>query len=444
MSRPIDDRLIDKALDGADGARWLFSEHIEPLCDTFNPALQHSHDHLMAVIINAAARSDARLQTFAARQLRLNALQVRSDLLTRLTEPINSPPDLCVIPSRVTIGADLTVTATMIAVVRAAWPQTRVAILGPTSDLLAPAGRVDQVEMWPVCYPRRGGVVERLHAWLDAVETTAWRTSTATSTLVLDPDSRITQLGLLSLSAPNADERFFRSRSFPTDDGRSLCELAEHWTRDVCRFDQPLPRGPRLALPDATLRWADTVLARMRWTTGRPIVVMSLGVGGNDRKAASIRDEVAMLQALSLRAVVLVDSGATSVERDRAAAVVAGWRSLRDLAVEHIHPGENVVGRDGVGLLHHASVTEVACLVSRADAYAGYDSAFHHIATDLRTPAVAVFVDPPSSTFVARWSPPGTHPVVLRPGETHKMAATCADAVESILGQRPGQPVERR
>src|SRR5205814_1628997 len=74
----------------------------------------------------------------------------------------------------------------------------------------------------PVAY-RRGSLKERLAVWEELKMLLA-----APGSVVIDPDSRLTQLGLL----PVGDEdryHLFESRAYGADTGRALSELAAAW-----------------------------------------------------------------------------------------------------------------------------------------------------------------------------------------------------------------------
>jgi hypothetical protein len=433
---------LDRALDGADGARWFFRELVEPLCDSFDPALQARHDRLLTSVIGAVARQDAALGARLAARPPVGHRRGPVTLAPR--------PDLCVLPSRVTIGADVAVTATIMGVVRAAWPDTRVALVGSPVTLAPLLSGRRGVEIWDHPYPRHGSLRDRLSVWAEAADTVdAWtRRNAGASVLVLDPDSRITQLGLLPLTARSGATRHFPARGMPVTDRRNLTALAEDWARRATG-GVPAPIGPRLVpSPDDLRRGAELVRA-LRRSPGHPVAVASLGVGGNVRKATGVDTEADMLARLSLRAAVVLDAGATAAETARATTVATAWAAATGRPFRHLRAGDHLTGEAPLVVLHRADLCAVAGLLARADLFVGYDSAFQHLAAAVGTPGVVVFVDPPSTTFVDRWRAPGTTALVVPragassvdgPDGAGGMAVAVEQAVTGLLRARPAVP----
>jgi hypothetical protein len=409
--------LTDRAFDGADGARWFFRTVVEPACDSFDPRAQREIERVLADVLAESGRRDGRMRA---------ALDGHDVIGRRMAAVdgglVRRAPDLCVIPSRVTIGADVAITASIVAVVRTAWPQTGVALVG-SPRLLEPVthGQSD-VEVWDHAYPRHGSLLDRLAVWRDAVDTFARRTHGDTRCLVMDPDSRITQLGLLPLGGPT---RVFDSRTASPTDPAGLADLAAAWAAGVTGA---APQRARLVPAADHLGWGSELVHRLRTRHQRPVVFVSLGVGGNPRKAAGVAAEIDVLRRVAKHAVIVLDSGATPAESSRANEVAGAVADgLAGTLVAGALPEEDA---QAVFVLRDASLPAAIGLVAAADLVAGYDSAFQHIASAVGTPAVAVFVDPPSPTFVDRWRSPGTTAVTVgRTATTEAVADTVIAAL---------------
>jgi len=100
-----------------------------------------------------------------------------------------------------------------------------VIFVGPLKNYELFAGD-PRIQHAPVAW-RRGGLRERLGVEPELRELLADQDS-----LVLDPDSRLTQLGLLPVGA---EERYhlFESRSYGGSSARTLPGLAAEWARDT-------------------------------------------------------------------------------------------------------------------------------------------------------------------------------------------------------------------
>ena len=219
--------------------------------------------------------------------------------------------------------------------------------------------------------------------------------------LIIDPDSRLTQLGLLPLTSDVAghtrsDYLFFPSREYRNDSSASLSELTSAWLDEVLAPAQP-------ALPSVSLKPPDLEAARSFTRRIRrerhPIIAINFGVGGNASKRAGDGFERRLVSGL-LRdgATVVLDKGAGAEEAKSAEAVIEFARrssndrlrtieldeaSLRQLPGENRIEAELAVWNGRIGLL--------AALIGESDLYIGYDSAGQHIAAALGVPCIDVF-----------------------------------------------------
>ncbi|MGI5239062.1 hypothetical protein [Dactylosporangium sp. CA-139066] len=426
---------VERALADPGGARWFFRQVVEPLCDSFDAALQGWHDRVMARLIGEALRRDPVVGEPAGAMPNEASILERAASLTSAAAPYDRRPDMCIVPSRVTIGADVTVTGAVLGAVRQAWPDVPVALIGDDRHIAPLFGGLAGVEVWHQPYPRHGEVRDRLRVWhctRSAIRD--WcRQHPLRTVLVLDPDSRMTQLGLLSVAGERVSERVFRGRSAADSDLRDLGALAADWARTVCGVQRPAPSEPRILVPAADRAWGAALMREIRARQPAPVVVVSLGTGGNDAKATSVEHEVDMLLRLGRRASLVVDAGATDAEARRAEEAVrtaAAREGRAPWILDHAEAPSAPFRRDPPGcavLLRRAAVAGVAGVIAAADGYAGYDSAFQHVASAVGVTGAAIFVDPPSPTFVRRWCPSGITPIVVAAG------APIADRVDAAL-----------
>jgi len=345
----VSDSLIARAI-AEDEGRALFSVVIERLGDLFEPRLCRIYDLLLAIVIlRAAPELRARLR--------------RRDLAA-------SPPnraDRVYVLSRVTLGADIAVTSVMLDAAKRRYPDAEIVFAGPQKcfELFEADPRIRHLE---VPYGRSGTLGERLSAsaalWFD-------------DGIVIDPDSRLTQLGLISVCDP---ERyfFFESRSFGGDSRERLPELAARWAWETFGVENARPfTAPACA-------------------AGEPAdVTVSLGVGENESKRLGDRFERELLAMLAGRSV-LIDKGAAAAERARVE------RAVR--------PGMRA---------HDGPFAPFAAEIARSKLFIGYDSAGGHVASACGVPQISIFAGAVSERFFDRWKPAGR---VLR-GECESVLA---------------------
>lgn len=365
--------LIAAALDpepaaASRAASALFAGLVEPLADRFEPRLCRAYAALFSRVLARA------LGGLSAADLLARYERVRS------VRAVDFEPARVFVLSRVTLGADIAVTSVLLDAARQRFPRAEIFFAGPQKnwELFERAPRLRHL---PVSYPRLGTLAERLASYaklradLDAPDA-----------LVLDPDSRITQLGLLPVCA---EERhfLFESRGYGGESDASLTALAQDWARRVLGVEDAVPwMHPRFACEFGS----------------QPAATVSLGVGENPAKRVEDPFEEELLALLSSRkGLVMADAGAPGSEEEervRRAAERAQARGAR------------------IGI-HEGSFASFAAMIAASDFYAGYDSAGQHAAAAAGVPLICVFRGYASERTVARWAPDGPAPAAVVRGE---------------------------
>ncbi len=295
--------------------------------------------------------------------------------------------------SRVTLGADVAVTSVLLDAARKRFPSATLVFVGPPKNCELFAGD-PRVYCLPFSYGRRSLLKERLSGW----EGLRARLDDS-SAIILDPDSRLTQLGLLPVCR---EENYFlfESRAYGGDSNESLPALARRWSRETFGVENAspyiCPAGPLEQDPE-------------------DIVTVSLGVGGNDEKRMRDPFEAELLKMLADGGrPVLVDKGAGDEETDRVE------RAVRSL------------GRAGSSIRTcQGPFAPFAARVARSALYVGYDSSGQHVAAASAVPLVTVFAGYASERTFARWRPSGEGPIeVIRAGRD--------SSVEQVLNEVGG------
>ena len=222
----------------------------------------------------------------------------RATIASGSTRPVSLQPKRVLVLSRVTLGADVAVTSVLLAAAKQAFPNAEIVFVGPRKnfELFAADTRLSHAA---VEY-RRGSLHERLAVW-DDLKTLA----AAPDCLVLDPDSRLTQLGLL----PICDEdryHLFESRRYGGASDLNLPALAAQWASETLAVPN--------AAPYIAVGQASGLSTPM--STG-PYVAVSLGVGENPAKRIPDPFESDLLALLSTHLPLVIDKGAGGEEAAR-------------------------------------------------------------------------------------------------------------------------------
>src|SRR5262245_39359564 len=273
-----------------------------------------------------------------------------------------------------------------------------------------------RVRIHEIKYERGADVISRLKSWIEVVEAVndEIRGLSADEFLLVDPDSRLTQLGLLPLVKDERNYLFFESRSYQgrtsaIRNPQSIGELASCWANEV--FGATGESFPYVAPPSEHRDFGRLVVEKLRRAGATRVTVVSLGVGGNQNKRVSEEFEIEMVNRLIKDSALILDKGATGEEREQIDRVVANlraagrpvieiWDGARADAISSEKIEADAVTWDG-------SLGAFAGLIAAGDRYVGYDSAGQHIAAALRIPTLTIFVNTSSPTFAARWRPYG-------------------------------------
>jgi hypothetical protein len=435
------------------GVQALFPQVIERLNDSFSHLACAFYDQLFAQVISHCRA----LPEGAAINETLNrfGLYQEEDLLARKarllrTAPVRRPGNVrkIILLSRVTIGADVAINGTLFAALRERFPQAEFVLLG-SAKLRELFGGTARIRVRELRYARGGGLLTRLQSWLSVVEAVAeegrwcWQDDPQHEMLVIDADSRLTQLGLLPVVAEDRHYYYFESRSYAQVSGASLARLTAQWAGEV--FGVSADATPQLVLPAAHLALGRAL--RTRWCqAGEPLITISWGVGGNGRKRLNQVFEAAWLTNLlkgaglpkskqeKMKLVpvnefleqfwkeeganssasvgkIILDKGGDEAERQQINALLEPLRAQGKRIVElNESNAAELLNQSTFGahiVTWEGGIGSLAGLIAASDLYVGYDSAGQHLAAALATPSLTLFVNDNTPLFAARWRPTG-------------------------------------
>ncbi len=333
--KPAHDAIRDA---GQNEPEAFFRIIVESLADSFDAAQAEAYEYLMRAWIPAEPRVDPE---------------------------IPNRVDTVYVLSRVTLGADIKITSIILDAMKRRFPEAAIVLVGNRkSDQLFFADR--RLSQLIADYPRSGPVTERVQFAHDLR-----RRIESPNRIVIDPDSRITQLGLIPVCEP---EHYFHFSSRTADSAPNLTGLTQNWLMETFGVS-----GEAYIAPDPTPAEGE-----------RPGVAISLGVGDNENKRIPGDFESLLIRALGGKfRTIWIDRGAGGNEARRvtAAAEASG-------CVDRVR-------------FQEGSFAGFASIIAQSDLYAGYDSAGQHAAAAAGTPLISIFAGAPSERFRQRWSPHG-------------------------------------
>ena len=373
----------------AEASRDFFIELIEPLCDAFDRKSTAQYVRVFAQAVEQILPS-----------YRAHSLMER---YARIRDPrcfAGSPRRVCVL-SRVTLGADIAVSSAVIDAAKRRFLGAEICFVGPAknAELFAADKRVIALV---APYSRSGLLQDRLEA---SVQLRKFVDDP--DTLVIDPDSRLSQLGLI----PVCDEDrylFFESRTYGGASNSTLPVLTARWLQETFGIGDARP----FLAPEPQPHAAD--------------ITVSLGVGGNSQKriVGSFESRaVAALLATGKR--VMIDRGMGGEETER---------------VDRI---ANLLGNPAQLVLHDGSFASFASHILQSRLYFGYDSAGQHVAAAAAVPLVTVFAGFATERTYERWKPSGRGPIwtiKVSDGDRHSAESRALSAFSEAVEAMPSHP----
>jgi ADP-heptose:LPS heptosyltransferase len=368
-----DDPDLAKAASGI-----FFREVVERNCDLFEPIATRGYARLFAHVLAEV------LPQYSAIDLLSRYQRVR-----RVSRYTGEPKRVCIL-SRVTLGADVAITSIALAAAKRRFSKAKIYFAGPAKNAEL-FGTDPRVTPMVVPYGRSGLLREKLSA-----STMLSQLFDSPGTLVIDPDSRLTQLGLVPVCSEEG-YLFFESRAYGSNSDKTLADLMAQWLGETLQVDGALPY---LAPPS---------------TPSTAQITISLGVGENAEKLVDPGlEREAVEKLVSFGSRVVIDRGAGGEEAVRVESLVSDLGNPPNLQV------------------HNGSFAAFANQIARSRLYFGYDSAGQHIAAASAVPLVTVFAGYAAERTYQRWKPSGSGPIHVVKISRQESQAT-SDKVQQTL-----------
>lgn len=373
--RPWAEHLLDPLI-AEEGNSALFRIVVERLGDLFEPRLCDVYAELFANVIARRIPELAHPEHLVERYRRI-----------RVARKVDRTPANVFVLSRVTLGADVAVTSVILDAAKRRFPESQIFFVGPQKswELFAADARLRHI---PMAYGRGSKLDDRLSIWPQLREAVGQRDS-----IVIDPDSRLTQLGLLPICSTD-DYFFFESRGYGGEGDESLTALARRWAMKTLGVDDARP-------------YIDTGLDAEEFAS-----TVSFGVGENPDKRVADPFEEEVLKLLPRP--ILVDKGAGGEEAERV---------------------ERAVARAGGGIaVWDGSFAGFAAHIQKSKLYVGYDSAGGHVAAACGVPMISIFAGFPSERMFQRWRPTGAGKIqVIQGGEVAQTLSAVRRRIGSMI-----------
>jgi len=341
--------------------------------------------------------------------------------------------------SRVTIGADVAITSIIIQRLAELFPKAEIVLIGG-SKLDEVYGGNARIRLQTVDYNRKGGLIERLSSWQLVLHIIKHELAACPleNTILIDPDSRLSQLGVLPI-IPADHYFFFDSRSdISFASNMSMAQLTNTWITKVTGEEDF--RYPKIWPRSSDLKKASGFYSELKKCGARRVIVINFGVGGNQRKKVGQRLEKALLLSLlrEPETVIVLDKGFGDEELRDSNLLLEAVKENGFAAREAVFGGalDGPISSGVIGI--QTRIGEIAAIISKCDEYIGYDSACQHIAAALEIPCLTIFAGSNNMRFIRRWSAfsPNSCQIVHVDTLTDPAAIDVEDIITRIMNQR--------
>ena len=428
------------------GANALFGIVIEQLCDDFEELQTETYNRLMCQVITflrsrpECAELDIKLSGFglASREQlydRIESIRANGD---RRRLPAIAPRKILLL-SRVTIGADVAISSVFCQRLKQYFPAAEIVLIGSEKLEQVYAGNKD-IRVEPLTYVRRSGLAERLNSWIDLhnIVQQEQQGLEPGEVLLFDPDSRLSQLGVLPL-IKSEYYYYFNSRgkdSYPKK--IPIAELANIWLGNVLGPGNFCYPG---VWPEKNLLDQSRLSAEQAREQGvKNIITMNFGVGGNHRKkiTGNFESELVVQLLQEPDTTIFLDLGFGEEERTASENILSAVKdaglNAQQCSFEAINQLKDYTGVIGI----ECSIGEIASLIAASDEFIGYDSACQHISAALGKRTYTVFAGTTNIRFIRRWTAcgPNISEIVYVDTLTHPPQYDTSDIVARLLDRR--------
>ena len=392
-------------------AQALFRIIIESLCDDFEDLQTETYNRVMSQLISYCRKlPPGRELDRCLKEFNLHSGDVLLDRIKTIrTDGKNlshqQEVKKILLLSRVTIGADVAITSIIIQRLARLYPDAEMVLIGG-SKLDEIYGGNSRIRLQTVDYNRRGGLIERLSSWQLVLNIVKQELAACPleSIILIDPDSRLSQLGVLPL-IPEQNYYFFDSRSDVSfASNMSMAQLTNSWVTQLTGEDDF--RYPRVWPRSSNLKKAKRLYEEIKNNGARRVIAINLGVGGNQRKKVGRLLETELLLTLLREpdTVIVLDKGLGDEELQNSNSLLTAVKE-HGFATTHVDFGTALNSDIRSGVIGvQTRIGEIAAIIAKCDEYIGYDSACQHIAAAQDIPCLTIFFFFNNMRFIRRWS----------------------------------------
>jgi len=386
------------------GIKHLFVDMVEKFNDTYELDKRLSYYTLFSQVIDLCRPLSKKLDEHLS-QFDING---EADLVARnkrirnkkaWNSSDNSEPDKILVLSRVTFGADIAITSLAFAKMQRMFPEAEIVFIAPPLAEPLFAGN-PKLKFRSLEYSRKGNLVGRLESWLELLEVVEEEIKTADSYLVIDPDSRLCQVGLLPLTQKDQGYYFYE----PSFDQKLLAQDFAQWLDEKFEEKDPEVIYSKLYLQSEDEEKAGQLFEKLKFK--KPVIGIHFGTAGEESKQMSLEFEEQLITSLIKEGLqILLYKGAGEKEEERTEKL---FEKLKKLSVEVLEVDQSQMASldtpaPELTVFSRTSLGESAAILGQCQQILCYSSSSKHIAGAQKVPVTVIYIR--EADFVDRWVP---------------------------------------
>ncbi|MBU0681501.1 MAG: hypothetical protein KKD73_08770 [Proteobacteria bacterium] len=327
--------------------------------------------------------------------------------------------------SRVSLGADIAITSIIIARVKKALSHAKIYLVGPNH--LHHLFHNNDLHHLEIPFNREGSLLQKMAAWPRLYRLIAKECNTlaAQEILLFDPDTRLSQLGLVPLTSTSSTH-YLCSRQDQAEN-MSQAAITNNWLDQI--FPDIPASPPYFSINPALLAQCRLFSDHFKKTTFKIIINFGVAHDYNKRLADPFEEELLVALLQQNDTLIILDSGKGENEENMAKRLMAEMakRSYNTAEFSERQLTETDIWFQHGLVRFSGKIDALAGLIKSCNLYIGYDSCGQHVATATETPSIICFTGAANKRFLGRWQPSNRH----------------GNTTTFVIDQKPGSSEQR-
>ncbi|MEK9150035.1 MAG: adenylosuccinate synthase, partial [Candidatus Desantisbacteria bacterium] len=312
--------------------------------------------------------------------------------------------------SRGPIGGDMNITSILIQKAKEEFLNAQIILVGSSKVLWQLFGAIEGVRFVECAWKKDESFIEQIGRALGAYDVIRKEGFEESDSIIIDPSSHLLKHGLIPVR--REDNYYYFDMTVPEEDYKgSLAQRADEWSDEVLRNGKPRRITYGITQPPQPYAKKAEDLYQNLKLTGKYVVTIQFGVGGDETKSLSEDFETELIaQIVDKWSMVILSKGigaeANRVDRIKKTLEQRGYKTIevKENEIEVSNLAQKAAEEPKI-IIHNGDLGTFAEIVRRSNLFIGYDSMGQHLAATSRVPEITVFAGYVSPKFPQFWRP---------------------------------------